>query len=74
MLAALGSPNIERLDVTVNNKDCIIKEVRFQGIHSYIHTIGNCDMIYDKCLEDNCNVQGVPLNEHNFGQDAIGIK
>ena len=70
MLATLSMP---KLDVEVQGKDCYIKTIVYQGINSYVHMIGNCDYIYKKCIEDNCEVDRVPHKDLNFGsKENIG--
>ena len=70
MLAALSSP---RMDIEVLEKNCYIKEIIYDGIHTYVHAIGNCDVIYELCLRDSCGVEKVPQKELNFGKkDNIG--
>ena len=70
MLAALSMP---RLDVEVNGQNCYIKTIVYDGLNSYVHMIGNCDKIYEQCINDNCEVQKVPIKELNFGsRDNIG--
>ena len=69
MLATLSLPNI---DVTVNQKNCVVKVIRYNYIHSYIHAVGNCDFIYKKCVEDNCNIEKVPDKDLNFGKKPTG--
>jgi hypothetical protein len=66
---ALSSP---RLDVEVQGKDCVIKTIVFDGVNSYVHAMGNCDIIYDKCLEDNCDVQDYDFPDLNFGKKNVG--
>ena len=69
ILAILSLP---RMDVEVGNKDCQIKTIIYTDQHSYIHAIGNCDMIYDKCIEDNCDVQHKDYPDLNFGKKTVG--
>ena len=68
-LALLGMP---RMDVEVNGKNCVIREIRYSYIHSYIHAVGNCDFIYDKCIEDNCDVEKIKEEDLNFGKKEVG--
>ena len=69
MLAALSLPN---LNVEVNGQDCIIKRIEFSYIHSYVHMIGNCDFIYEKCIEDECDVEPIKDEDLNFGKEFVG--
>ena len=69
MLAALSLPN---LNVEVNGKECVIKQIRFGYIHSYVHMVGNCDYIYEKCIEDECDVEPIKDEDLNFGKEFVG--
>ena len=69
MLATLSMP---RLDVEVMQQDCVIKVIRYSYIHSYIHAVGNCDFIYEKCIEDACDVEPIKEDDLNFGKDFVG--
>jgi hypothetical protein len=69
LASTLSSP---RLDVEIGGKDCYIKTIVYDGWNSYVHMIGNCDYIYKKCIEDNCDVDEIPQKELNFGKKDIG--
>ena len=54
----LSSPNIQaRIDAKVNDKDCVIKEIKYHGIYSFVAMQGNCKVIYDMCTRDFCDVE-----------------
>ena len=69
LIATLSLPN---LNVEVNGKECVIKRIEFSYIHSYIHAVGNCDFIYEKCLEDKCDVEPIKDEDLNFGKKFVG--
>jgi hypothetical protein len=69
LAVTLSSP---RLNVEVQEQECIIKEIRYSYIHSYIHTVGNCDFLYEKCVEDKCNVEPIEQQDLNFGKKNVG--
>jgi hypothetical protein len=69
LAVTLSSP---RLDVEVQNKECVIREIRYNYIHSYIHAVGNCDFIYEKCIEDKCDVEKLEYEDLNFGKKNVG--
>ena len=69
MLAALSLPN---LDVQVNNQECVIKVIRYNYIHSYVHAIGNCNYLYEKCVEDACDIKKLEDKDLNFGKKEVG--
>ena len=69
MLAALSLPN---LNVEILEQNCIIKVIKFNYINSYIHAVGNCDFIYEKCVEDKCRVEPIEEEDLNFGKKFVG--
>lgn len=69
ILAVLSSP---RLNVEVDNKECVIKVIEYSYIHSYVHMIGNCSYIYEKCIQDNCTIKDIKEEDLNFGKKTIG--
>ena len=69
MLAALSLP---RLNVEVLEQECVIREIRYSYIHSYVHFIGTCDFIYEKCVEDKCRVEPIEEEDLNFGKKFVG--
>ena len=69
MLAALSMP---RMDVEVNGRECVIRVIKYSYIHSYIHAVGTCDFLYDKCIEDNCDLQEIKEEDLNFGSKEVG--
>ena len=69
LATALGSPKI---DVEVLNQNCYIKEIRTDGLYSEVHMMGNCDVIYELCKRDRCEVDHIKQKELNFGKKNIG--
>jgi hypothetical protein len=65
----LSSP---RLDVQVQEQECIIKQIRYEYIHTYIHAVGNCNFIYEKCARDKCDVEKIEEQDLNFGKKNVG--
>lgn len=71
MLATLSMPNINVEDL---ERECYIKAIVYDGKHSYVHTVGACSAIYNKCIEDACNIEKVPEEKDlNFGRKHVGL-
>lgn len=46
-----------KINVEVDGKDCVIEEIHYSGMYSFIVAKGNCTVIYDICKESYCDVQ-----------------
>lgn len=70
----LSSPNIlASMNVEVDSKECIVKVIRYAGIHSYVHFIGKCEDVYTMCTRDSCDVDKIEQKDLNFGgREDIG--
>ena len=74
-LVLSGSVLAERPSVEVDGKDCLIKSIVYDDINNYVHTIGNCDTLYEMCTEDYCKVKKMKKKDLNFGMsDNVGKK
>ena len=72
----LSSPiHAERANVTVNDKDCVIKVIKYNDVDNLVWAIGNCQVFYDMCTKDFCKVEKIDMKDLNFGGKAnIGSK
>ena len=46
-----------KINVEVDGKDCVIEEIHYSGIYSFVVAKGNCTVIYDMCTKSFCKVQ-----------------
>ena len=74
----LSSPHVlaERLNVEVDGKECVIKEIIYDDTYQVVLALGNCQIFYDMCTKDFCNVKKFddPEDVFNIDTDNIGFK
>ncbi len=46
-----------KINVEVDDKDCVVEEIHYSGIYSFIIAKGNCTVIYEICQESFCEVK-----------------
>jgi competence protein ComGF len=48
-----------KINVEVDGKDCVVEEIHYSEIYSYIIAKGNCTVIYNICKESFCEVKEI---------------
>ena len=65
----------DRAGVEVDGKDCVFKLIQYNEVDNLVWAVGNCDILYEKCVEDFCKVEKIPKKDLNFGTaDNVGKK
>ena len=71
-LVLSGSVHADRLNVQVDDKDCVIKVIQYNEIDNIFWAIGNCQEFYNKCEEDYCKVERLPQKDLTFRKENVG--
>jgi len=63
-----------RMNIEINNDECKIIEIAYNGPNNIVRAIGNCQKLYDMCTNDMCFIKEMPQKDLSFGQEKYGQK